>query len=146
MVPKTFSSGEPETDGNTKQPPLLRSSRSFFHCGFSKRLEGVSCYSGKMEKQSIVTQLLCSARGREWGKRRRRSSGSSHVREDTSAAKPCDTHLSTALDFAKAAHVYARVHVNEQTHRHILMMPNEAQADCAIYCAAKGCRAARNEL
>lgn len=56
-----------ETDGNMKQLPLLRSSRSFFLCGFSEQLSG-SCSLLWQDGWAIdrVTQQPWKARGRGW--------------------------------------------------------------------------------
>lgn len=75
-----FSKGGSETDGNTKQLPLLRSSRSFFLCGFLEQLEEVTCCSGKMDKRLIEWPSCRTRREDRSGGRVRWISASSHVK------------------------------------------------------------------
>lgn len=75
-----FSKGGSETDGNTKQLPLFRSSWSFFLCGFSEQLEEVTCCSGKMDKRLIEWPSCRARREDRSGGRVRWISASSHVK------------------------------------------------------------------
>lgn len=113
-----FSKGGSETDGNTKQLPLLRSSWSFFLCGFSEQLEEVTCCSGKMDKRLIEWPSCRARREDRSGGRVRWISASSHVKTHKQ-----ESTMPYFIFFLKAKHLYARIDGNTQTHSRILITP-----------------------